>query len=214
MKHFWQILLSLAALAGLSLACALVQPVETPPRAVTVVVPATMVAEPPATATSTEVEAPTQPAAPATAAPVPTVVPPVIEVTSVTVYLVALEDKGKNGIAVGCGDSLVPIVREVPPTTEPVKAALEMLFSYKSQFIGESGLYTALYQSDLKVQNVQIGAEGTAWVELVGQYMLGGMCDDPRFQGQIEQTILTAAGASKVQVTINGKPLKEIVSNK
>jgi hypothetical protein len=132
----------------------------------------------------------------------------------VTVYLVALEDNGRNGIAVGCGDSLVGVVQALSPPAEPVQAALERLFAYKTQFIGESGLYTALYQSDLRVESVEIGPGGDANVALAGEVRLGGVCDDPRFQGQIEQTIRAASGASAVNVTINGRPLREFISGR
>ena len=140
--------------------------------------------------------------------------PPAQPFSQVSFYLVALEDNGKSGIPIGCGDSLVAITRQVEPTTDPVTAALEQLFLQKTQFLSESGLYTSLYQSDLKVQSIVYGPGGDVWVELTGTYLLGGVCDNPRFQGQIEQTIRATSHVSAVNVTINGKPLHEIVSNR
>jgi len=170
----------------------------------------------------------TAPVARLTSTPVSTVPPPLHTssptwilpsptarvVTQVTVYLVLLEDAGKNGIPIGCGDSLVAVNNSVEPTTDAISAALARLFSYKSQFINETGLYTALYQSNLVVQSIEYGVGGDVWVALAGEYQLGGVFDNPRFHGQIEQTILAASGASAVNVTINGRPLREIVSNR
>jgi len=40
---------------------------------------------------------------------------------------------------------------------------------------------------------------------------MGGVCDQPRFLAQIEETVL-ANGVSRAEITINGKPLQEYVS--
>lgn len=140
----------------------------------------------------------------------PSLAPPV---SHVIIYLVALEDNVANGIKIGCGDSLVPLTLLVEPTREPVSTALTQLFAIKSQFL-EAGYYNSLYQSDLKVENVDYGPGGDVWVDLSGEYLLGGECDNPRFQGQIEQTVRGSAEVSAVNVTINGKPIQEIVSNR
>jgi hypothetical protein len=135
-----------------------------------------------------------------------------VTVSEVTFYLVALEDQGQNGIPIGCNDSLVEVTQPVDPPAEPIRAALERLFSFKSQFVGESGLYTALWQSDLVVQNILVQSDGTVLVSLSGAYRLGGVCDIPRFQEQIEQTILASPGVIGARVTLNGQPLKEVLS--
>ena len=134
------------------------------------------------------------------------------QVSSVRFYLVAIEDKGASGPPIGCGDSLVAVDHPVEPTNDPIRAALERLFSFKEQYVGESGLYTALYQSNLQVQSTNIDANGVATVELVGDYKLGGTCDAPRFQGQIEQTVMAAPGVSSVNVLLNGVPIQQALS--
>ena len=53
----------------------------------------------------------------------------------------------RAGIPVGCGDSAVPVMVEIPPTQAVLKAALESLLSVRDQQYGQSGLYNALYQS-------------------------------------------------------------------
>jgi hypothetical protein len=128
-------------------------------------------------------------------------------------YLVALEDDGASGATIGCGDSLVPVRRAVAPTRLPLLAALNELLAQKSEFYGESGLYNALWQSNLRVQTAEI-RDGTATVALVGQVRLGGTCDSPRFQAQIEETIRAASGAETVNVFLNGTPMADALSQR
>jgi hypothetical protein len=135
-------------------------------------------------------------------------------VFEVIIYLVALEDGGASGPAVGCGDSLVAVTRPVAPTDHPIEAALNDLFSIKEQFFGESGLYTALYQSNLVVESVLVDANGAATVALSGQPMLGGTCDTPRVIGQIEQTVLAAPGVSSANILLNGQALEDALSTR
>jgi hypothetical protein len=61
---------------------------------------------------------------------------------------------------------------------------------------------------------VNTGPAGDVSVALAGTFALGGVCDNPRFQGQIEQTIKAVSGASAVNVTINGVPLRDVVSGR
>lgn len=136
------------------------------------------------------------------------------QVFEVTIYLVALEDGGASGPAVGCGDSLVAVARPVAPTDRPIEAALNELFAIKEQYFGESGLYTALYQSNLVVESALVDASGTANVALTGQFMLGGTCDTPRFIGQIEQTVLAAPGVNAANILLDGQPLEEALSTR
>jgi hypothetical protein len=70
-----------------------------------------------------------------------------------------------------------------------LKAALVALLSIKNQNYGQSGLYNALYQSALQVDSVSI-AGGKASVYLTGTLKMGGECDNPRVQAQLEQTVL------------------------
>lgn len=154
-------------------------------------------------------ETPTE--VPPTLAPQPSETPEP-SLGEVSIFLIALEDSGA-GIPVGCGDSLVEVKRTVEIKDGAVQAALEELFALKTQQDGESGLFTALYQSNLQVESVNIGTDGVARVALTGEYLLGGVCDNPRFQGQIEQTILVNSGADSVAVTINGQALEELLSS-
>jgi hypothetical protein len=132
---------------------------------------------------------------------------------TVKIFLIALEDNGQSGILVGCGDSSVPVTVVIPRTQGVLKAALEKLLSIKEQYYGESGLYNALYQSDLKLKSVTID-EGKAIIHLTGTVMLGGVCDAPRVEAQIRQTALQFSTVSDVEVFINDIPLEDVLSQK
>ncbi|MDQ3005511.1 MAG: GerMN domain-containing protein [Chloroflexota bacterium] len=150
--------------------------------------------------------------------PAATQVPPVLPTPTpgeqfIKIFLIALEDNGQAGTLVGCGDSVIPINVTIPPTQGILRAALEKLFSAKNQFYGESGYYNALYQSDLQVTGVAI-EQGKATIHLTGSVTLGGVCDAPRVEAQIEQTALQFSTVNEVNVFINDTPLEEVLSSK
>jgi hypothetical protein len=131
----------------------------------------------------------------------------------VKIVLIELEGNGQSGPLVGCGDSAIPINVTIPSTQGVLRAALEKLFSAKQQFYGESGYYNALYQSDLEIASVKI-EQGNAVVHLTGTIMLGGVCDAPRVQAQIEQTALQFSTVSDVTVFVNDVPLEDVLSSR
>ena len=126
----------------------------------------------------------------------------------VSIFLIALQDDGQTGSPVGCGDSAIPVQVEVPSTRGVLKAALESLLALKAQFHGESGLYNALYRSDLTVESVDIQA-GHASVYLTGSLLMGGECDGPRVKAQLEQTVLQFTTVTDASIFINGQPLDD-----
>jgi hypothetical protein len=132
---------------------------------------------------------------------------------TIKIVLIELEGNGQSGPLVGCGDSAIPITVTIPPTQGVLRAALEKLFSAKQQFYGESGYYNALYQSDLDVSSVRI-EQGNAIIHLTGTIVLGGTCDAPRVQAQIEQTALQFSTVSDVTVFVNDVPLEDVLSSR
>jgi hypothetical protein len=145
----------------------------------------------------------------------PATIPPAATATDQTVkiVLIELEGNGQSGPLVGCGDSAIPITVTIPRTQGILRAALEKLFSAKQQFYGESGYYNALYQSNLQVDEVTI-EQGKAIIHLTGTVVLGGTCDAPRVEAQIEQTALQFSTVSDVAVFVNDVPLEEVLSTK
>lgn len=139
--------------------------------------------------------------------------PPGEAVTTVKVFLVAMEDNGASGPAIGCGDSLVPVEFEIESTRAPLRPAIEKLLSIHDQFYGQSGLYNALYQSDLQVDKIEV-ENGRAIVELSGTLLSGGVCDDPRIIGQLRATAIQFSVIRDVRFIVNGRLLEDILSGK
>ena len=133
--------------------------------------------------------------------------------SSVTVYLVKLNDNGESGMSVGCGDSLIPVERTTIAVGNEITKSLNVLFSLKKQIDAPTGLYNALYQSDLSVASAVI-VDGRATVKLTGTMQLGGSCDDPRFAEQIRQTVLNVPGVDTTDITINNRTLDEATSGR
>lgn len=156
---------------------------------------------------------------PATLAPLPpTVQPPAATATHpatlrLKVFLIAIGDNGVSGPMVGCGDSAIPVIIDVPYTQGVLRAALENLLARKEQFFGQSGLYNALYQSNLRLEDVSI-QNGVAVIELSGQALLGGECDTPRVIAQLEQTALQFNTVQKVTILLNGRPIRDALSSR
>ena len=133
------------------------------------------------------------------------------DLQTVTVYMLALEDEGKSGQAVGCGDSAVPVEMQIPAGQEPLQAALEALFSIRqSQY---DRYYNALYQSSLQVERIEVDTQQVK-VFLTGSLISGGVCDDPRILAQLDQTVRKAAGVAEGAIFINDRPLEDWFSQK
>jgi hypothetical protein len=155
---------------------------------------------------------------PSTATPVPSTSTPVASTATpsqqtVKIFLIALEDNGRMGKQVGCGDSVVPVEVTIPPTQDPLRGALEALLSIKEQFYGQSGLYNALHQSNLQVESDSIEG-GKAIVHLTGQLVLGGECDNPRVEAQIDETVLQFPDVTQAEVYVNDQTLQQALSLK
>jgi hypothetical protein len=145
-----------------------------------------------------------------TGEPVPT--PPARNLlTRTNIYLIAVGDEGQSGEEVGCGDSVIPVEVEIEPTIAPLTAALEELLAIDTRLYGRSGLYNALYQSDLALDSVSI-VDSEAVIRLSGTLTLGGVCDGPRVEAQLKETALQYSTVGQVSVFINGRPLDDFLS--
>lgn len=125
--------------------------------------------------------------------------------SEVKIYLIGL-----NTGTLGCGDELVPVTRAIQPTQAPLTAALQELLSLGDRTVGQSGLYNALYRSNLHIDD--ISQSGSTWtVRLSGTLQLGGVCDNPRAQAQLMQTALQFDTVGNVRFFINGQPLSSLL---
>jgi hypothetical protein len=133
------------------------------------------------------------------------------EFTRTYIYLIAVEDAGQSGTLIGCDDSVIPVVVEIEPTIAPLTAALETLLNIDDEYYGQSGLYNALYQSDLAVEGVDI-ENREAIIHLTGVLEVGGVCDNPRVQAQLEYTARQYETVDSATITVNGEPLEVLLS--
>jgi len=70
-----------------------------------------------------------------------------------------------------------------------------------------------LYQSDLQLESISL-ENGIAVINLTGTMALGGVCDIPRVEAQLESTVLQFSTVQEVSIFVNGKPLKDVLSLK
>ncbi len=143
--------------------------------------------------------------------PTPTTPPTSNETQQVSVALIVVGNPG-TGIAIGCGDSVQRVTVQIPKTTAPLGASLVELLKIKDQYYGQSGLYNALYQSDLSLESVSIDANATAHIRLKGTMKLGGVCDMPRVKAQIHDTAIQFESVKKTNILVNDKPIDDVLS--
>jgi hypothetical protein len=133
----------------------------------------------------------------------------------IKVYLVAINDNGKLGTKIGCGDSLVSSDVEVPSSKDKnVTTALTKLFAIKQQNFGTGNYYNALYQSNLKLDGVTTDTKGIETVTISGTVKIAGECDNPRFVQQIKATVAQFKSGANAIILVNDKPIDEAVSLK
>ncbi|MDZ7726223.1 MAG: GerMN domain-containing protein [Candidatus Campbellbacteria bacterium] len=125
---------------------------------------------------------------------------------SVDIFLVDVE-AAVEGEGIGCGDEMVAISRDIEPTAGVLRAALGELFSITGDEY--EGYYNALDNSDLGVESASV-KDGVATVYIEGDVSVGGVCDDPRFEEQIRQTVLQFSTVESAEIFVNGTPLGEI----
>jgi LysM repeat protein len=132
-------------------------------------------------------------------------------IDQVKIYLIAIGDNGQSGTKIGCDDSVVPVEIAIAPTQAPLRASLDRLLSIEDQYYGESGLYNALYQSDLWVTQATI-LNRHATVHLAGSEMVGGTCDVPRVSAQLQATALQFSTVDSVSIYVNGALLEDVLN--
>ncbi|MGC9348311.1 MAG: GerMN domain-containing protein [Anaerolineae bacterium] len=111
----------------------------------------------------------------------------------------------------GCDDSVVPVEVVIEPTVAPLTAAINKLLAIDTEYYGQSGLYNALHASNLTLEGINI-VQGKATIALSGELVLGGVCDNPRVEAQLEETALQYSTVSQVEILLNGEPLDQVLS--
>lgn len=144
-------------------------------------------------------------------APSPIVVPPLASTTPVavpapvvtSVKLAFLDGSGEgSGESVGC-DTLALVQVPVAATADPVSAALSALFEPATTTDLMPGNFVA-DQDDLAFNRAEVH-EGDLHVYLTGSVTYAGVCDDPRLNIQIEETVRANATSpiGEVEIFLN-----------
>ena len=132
--------------------------------------------------------------------------------SKVQVYVIALHDRGTQGRAAGCGDSVVPVDVDLPAPQPALEGALSALLTLQDG-AGNKDLYNALAHSPLKIDRIdRTGPE--VRVYLSGYVELGGDCDGPRIVSQLTETALQFHDLQHAQFFLDGKPLQGLLPGK
>lgn len=128
------------------------------------------------------------------------------------IFLIAIEDHGKAGPDVGCGDSAVPVEVELPAPKPALRGSLEALLSAGKSH-ESAGYYNALANSPLRLQRIERSGD-RARIYLTGYLELGGECDSPRVLSQLDETATQFRDLQKAEFFLDGKPLADLLSGK
>lgn len=129
---------------------------------------------------------------------------------SVKLFFIKLEDDGASGKKIGCSDSVVGVSTSIADSDALLKGAFEALLSVPGGTSSTTGLYNAL-PAGLSVRDASI-QNNTALINLSGKVSLGGVCDGPRIQAQLEETALSFVGVNSAAIVVNGVPLSKLLS--
>ncbi len=136
--------------------------------------------------------------------------------TTLQIAVVKMEDDGKTGEKIGCGDSIIYIEKTAEGTkleeTKKIQLALKELFAIGVTAVDDPYYNGLQHSKNLKVENVNEtdnGDNSIIAVMLSGELISAGTCDDPRIKEQIYSTVKANSSADEVQVYINDQALEE-----
>ncbi|HEV2856746.1 MAG TPA: GerMN domain-containing protein [Thermoanaerobaculia bacterium] len=134
------------------------------------------------------------------------------KVRKARIFLIAIEDHGSAGPAVGCGDSAVPVEADLPAPSPALWGSLETLLSAGKRY-ESAGFYNALANSPLRVERIDRSGS-TVRIYLNGYLEIGGECDSPRVLSQLTETATQFPDVEKAEIFLDGKPLERLLSGK
>lgn len=122
----------------------------------------------------------------------------------------AINDGGSRGVRFGCNDSLVA-VRGAASSGDPLTVALGRLLGAGMPLDNEAALYDSLAASSLHFVSGYVSGS-TVVVNLGGSLRPGGVCDIPRIEAQLTHTVVSASGATRAEIYVNGMTLEVALS--
>lgn len=132
---------------------------------------------------------------------------------AVRMFVVVLNDTGKTGERVGCGDRVAGVAINSSGNPAPLRQALDSLLALSMLNSSGTGIYNALDRSALRVTSVVV-ADSHAVVHLGGRFSYGGVCDAPRIEAQLTRTATQFPAVRTASFFINGRPLRDMLSEK
>jgi Sporulation and spore germination len=128
----------------------------------------------------------------------------------VKVYLVALDDDGRSGKKIGCGDSLVAVTRPVGRLRATLRGAIQELLLVPHEY--DARLKNFWRGRNLRVRSVSVNRGGVATIHIAGAGpQVAGVCDQPRIESQIEETAKQFPNVRRVRVFVNGRTLASAI---
>ena len=128
----------------------------------------------------------------------------------ISIYLIARDDWGTNGVLLGCSDSGVQVTLARFATGDinaDMAASLSEMFNIRNEFYGQSGLVTAWYDSPMTIESLMVEGNRVE-LNLTGQMNLLGACGDARLEGQLLLNIFQYQSITEAFITLNGTNLK------
>lgn len=125
------------------------------------------------------------------------------------IYMVAINDNGKRGKRIGCGDSLVPVKWQTVRPNRLIDVYQDIVGVQGYDF--GDGLNNPLAESKLSVVTATVDDSGTARIYLSGAFSVSGRCDAERVRAQLEQPAYQFGGVRKVLVYINNILLSDVI---
>jgi hypothetical protein len=128
----------------------------------------------------------------------------------VKVYLVALDDDGRSGQKIGCGDSLVAVSRRIGARRPTLRIAIQELLLTPHEY--DARLRNFWRGRNLRVRSVSVSRGGVATIHIAGAGpQVAGVCDQPRIESQIEETAKQFPNVRRVRVFVNGRTLASAI---
>ena len=101
-------------------------------------------------------------------------------------------------------------MRQIARTSAPLAAAIRELLITPEKTDGTLRLQNFWKGRNLQVRSVSI-RNGVASIQLSGEVFVAGVCDEPRIQGQIEETARQFPTVKKVRVFMGKRTLAEAI---
>lgn len=136
--------------------------------------------------------------------------------TTLKIAVVKMEDNGVSGEKIGCGDSIIYIDKTADgiklEDSRKIQLALKELFAVGVTAVDDPYYNGLQHSKNLAVESVNEtnnGQNSIVNVNIIGEMISAGTCDDPRIKEQIYSTIKANSSADEVNAYINGTELKD-----